>query len=87
MPINPIGGISHPVQSVKEPAVTPAPAVTPFSQQLDAQGAQTQAAQGHHHHRHGEASQSAASATAGPVSTTGAASPGAIASSILSLLS
>jgi hypothetical protein len=85
-----ISAVTSVVQAHQEagqpPAISPAPGVTPFGQQLDdAQTNQTLASQGHRHHHHGADSQSA---TGTPASTTGAASSsGSLASSLLNLLS
>jgi hypothetical protein len=89
MSINAINQVSpNDQQTDPPPAKTPAPTVTPFSQQLDALDAQTGAATAHgHHHHHGAPSQSATSSAATAASAAGVASPSTVASSLLGLLS
>jgi hypothetical protein len=89
MSINAINGASpDSSQTDQPPAVTPAPAVTPFSQQLDAEDTQTGAAQGHHHHHHhGSASQSVTTSATAAASVAGTAPKGAVQSSVLNMLS
>jgi hypothetical protein len=88
MSISAVGGVSPSTQQPDQPqTVTPAPAVTPFSQQLDAEGTQANAASPHHHHHHGGGSQSVTSSAATAASAAGVAPTGSIASSILNLLS
>jgi hypothetical protein len=86
MSISAVTGISqaHPTTDQTE-ATMPAPSVTPFSQQLDGQDAQTEAAHGHHHH--GGASQSVMSSAATAASAAGVAPSGSVAASVLNLLS
>jgi hypothetical protein len=82
MSINAVTRVSPDTQQKDQPqAVTPAPTVTPFSQQLDAANAQVGAAHGHHHHHQGGNSQSVMSPTTA-ASAAGAAPSGSIASSL-----
>lgn len=88
MSISSVTAVSQARQTADQTeATTPAPSVTPFSQQLDAQASQTEAAHGHHHHHHGGASQSVTSSAATAASAAGAAPSGTVASSVLNLLS
>jgi hypothetical protein len=90
MSISAVTGVSQAQQPVDQPEVaTPAPSVTPFSQQLDAQGTQTEAAHGHHHHGGASEgpSQSVTSSAATAASAAGVASPSTVGSSVLNLLS
>jgi hypothetical protein len=87
MSISAINGVTPgSSQTDQPPAVTPAPAVTPFSQQLDAEDTQTGAAQGHHHHHHGGASQSVTTSATAAASAAGTAPKGAVQSSVLNML-
>ena len=88
MSIRSINGVSPATPQTDEPqAITPAPAVTPFSQQLDAQTAQQGPAHAQHHHHLGEASRSVISSAATAASVAGVAPPVALAASVLNLLS
>ncbi len=80
MSISAISGVSQASKQNDDvpPAVTSAPSVTPFSQQLDAQTA----AKGHHHH-HGGAAQSVTSSAATAASAAGIATPAGIAAALL----
>jgi hypothetical protein len=83
MSVNAVEKISQAAQlSASPPPAKPVPAVTPFSQQLDAQAG---AAHGHHHH--GGASQSVTSSGSAAASATGISSVASIASSVLKAVS
>jgi hypothetical protein len=86
MSISAVSGVSpaH-KQSDRPQAIAPAPAVTPFGQQLDAANAQNAATHGHH--QHGGASRSVASSAATAASAAGVASPSTLASAVRNLLS
>jgi hypothetical protein len=84
MSISAVSGAAQAYQKpTQPPAASPAPAATPFGQQLnDVQAPQTPTAQGHHHHHHGGGgSQSAATSAAGA-----SPSAGSTASALLNLL-
>ncbi|MDQ2764824.1 MAG: hypothetical protein M3Y22_15515 [Pseudomonadota bacterium] len=88
MSISAINGISSVAQPKDDDqTVTPAPAVTPFSQQLDAQGAQAGAVHGHHHHPHSAGSQSVTTSVASAASAAGSTPAGSVVSSLLKMLS
>jgi hypothetical protein len=88
MSVSPVTAVSQAHQTTDQTeATTPAPSVTPFSQQLDAQDTQTEAAHGRHHHHRGAASQSVTSSAATAASAAGVTPSSAAASSVLNLLS
>lgn len=89
MSISAVNGATRAYQQTEPTqSVTPAPAQTPFSQQLDIQSAQTGATHGHHHH-HAPASQSvtSSSASATAAAAAGGTSSSTVGSSVLNLLS
>jgi hypothetical protein len=87
MSINAIGAVSQAAQQKgqSKPA-TPAPDVTPFSQQLETQTAQAGATHGHHHHAGGGA-KSVTSSASTAASAAGITPGGSVLSSLMHLLS
>lgn len=81
-----INGVPPPYPPAIQPqAARPAPRVTPFSRQLDAQGTQAGAPHGQHHHHAGASNSVTSPATA--ASAAGTRSSGSVASALLKLLS
>jgi hypothetical protein len=87
MSISAVNGVTQATQQTADTqAITPAPAVTPFSQQMDDLSGQTGAARGHHHH-HGTGSQSVTTSLTAAASASGVATTASQGSSLLNLLS
>jgi hypothetical protein len=87
MSISAVNGVSQPIPQTDQPAATtPTAGLSPFSQELDAQGAKPGAAHGHHHGHHEDATQPVASAATSPASAAQATAPNAVLSAVLKLL-